>query len=126
VDHTYTQRSTAVWDIRAGWQRFNEPNVRQQEVSFAPATLGFTPAVTALFGGAQYFPHFTFSTIHDIGDNLGGTTTHTIYSFQPGYTKLWGNHSLRAGYDMRLYHEFSENPGRQAGEYTNSGTYTRQ
>ena len=33
-------------------------------------------------------------------------------------TRSWsGNHSIRAGYDLRLYHEFGANPGRQAGDY---------
>src|SRR5207342_3490224 len=85
-------------------------------------------SVVSLFGGAKYFPFFGFDTIHDIGDSLAGSTTHTIYSFQPTYTKLWGNHALRGGYDMRLYHELSANPNRQAGEYlqTPGAAFTRQ
>ncbi len=128
VNYTDTRSSSSVWDLRAGWQRFQEPNVRQHENAFDPASLGFSPSVVSLFGGAQYFPFFGFDTIHDIGDNLAGNTTHTIWSVQPTYTKLWGNHSLRAGYDMRLYHELSANPNRQAGEYTqsNGGAFTRQ
>jgi len=126
--HTYTQSSSSLWDIRGGWQRFREPNVRQHEGIFDPATLGFAPSVTALFGGARYFPLFNFDTLRDIGDNLAGTTTHTIYSFQPTYTRLAGNHSIRAGYDARLYHEFNMNQERRAGEYiiTRSGAFTRQ
>ena len=54
-----------------------------------------------MFDGAKYFPLFDFDTIRDIGDNLAGNTTHTIYSFQPTYTRLVGNHSIRAGYDLR-------------------------
>ena len=128
VDDTYTQNSSTLWDVRAGWQRFKEPNIRQHQGLFDPASLGFSPAVTGLFGGAQYFPHFTFSTIHDIGDNLSSDTDHTIYSLQPTYTRLLGKHSVRAGYDLRLYHEVSSNPNRQAGEYqtTNSAAFTRQ
>ncbi len=128
VDHTYTQSSTSLWDIRAGWQRFREPNVRQHQDHFDPATLGFSPSVVALFGGAQYFPLFNFDTISDIGDNLAGNTTHSIYSFQPTYTKLMGGHSVRAGYDARLYHEFGANLNRQAGEYqsTRGSAFTRQ
>jgi hypothetical protein len=122
VDHTWTESSSSLWDIRAGWQRFGEPNVRQHEGVFDPASLGFSPAVAALFGGARYFPRLGFNTISNIGDNLAGTNVHTIYSFQPTYTKLAGNHSIRAGYDLRLYHEFGASLGRQAGEYTNSSS----
>ncbi|PYR91351.1 MAG: hypothetical protein DMF84_17040 [Acidobacteria bacterium] len=128
MDHTYTQSSLSLWDIRAGWQKFREPNVRQHEGVFNPADLGFSPSVTALFGGASYFPLFNFDTLSDIGDNLAGNTEHTIYSVQPTYTRLMGKHAMRAGYDVRLYHEFGANRGRQAGEYqaTRGGAFTRQ
>jgi hypothetical protein len=128
VDHTYVQNARSLWDIRVGWQRFQEPNIRQHQGLFDPASLGFSSAVSGLFGGAQYFPAFNFDTINDIGDNLGGNTEHTIYSFQPTYTRLVGGHSVHAGYDLRLYHEFGNNPNRQAGEYTisNGGSFTRQ
>ena len=127
-NHTWTQTASSLWDVRAGWQRFREPNVRQHEGTFDPSALGFSSAVTGQFGGARYFPFFDFDTISDIGDNLGGNTTHTIYSFQPTYTRLMGNHSMRAGYDMRLYHEVGANPGRQAGDYVsrNTAAFTRQ
>src|SRR5207244_1240763 len=41
---------------------------------------------------------------------------------------LFGRHSLHAGYDFRLYHEFSASLGRKAGEYatTQSASFTRQ
>src|SRR3954465_9634059 len=128
VDHTYVQSPSALWDIRAGWQLFREPNVRQHEGVFDPASLGFSSAVSSLLCGAQCFPHFYLDTINEIGDNLSGNTEHTIYSFQPTYTRLLGGHSVHAGYDLRKYHEFGANPNRQAGEYlvTNAGAFTRQ
>ena len=56
------------------------------------------------------------------------TLTHSIYSFQPTYTRLAGNHSIRAGYDLRHVPRDQREPGRQAGDYacTNSGAFTRQ
>jgi len=128
IDHTWTQTATSLWEFRGGWQRFREPNVRQHEGVFDPATLGFPPSVVALWGGAQYFPLFDFDTLSDIGDNLAGNTTHSIYSFQPTWTKIAGNHSVRAGYDLRQYQEFGENANRQAGDYLirNNAAFTRQ
>jgi len=127
IDHTWTQTSTSLWEFRGGWQQFREPNVRQHEGVFDPATLGFAPSVVSLFRGAQYFPLFDFDTLSDIGDNLAGNTTHSIYSFQPTWTKIVGNHSVRAGYDLRQYREFGANNNRQAGEYLsrNNAAYTR-
>jgi outer membrane receptor protein involved in Fe transport len=126
-DHVYTASSRTLYNVRAGWQRFQEPNVRQHEGAFNPATLGFPPAVLAQFGGTQYFPRFDFDTLSDIGDNIASTTTHTIYSFQPTLTRLMGKHSVRAGYDLRLYREAGVEPGRVAGEYLgrNNAAFTR-
>ena len=127
-DHVYTITSSTLLDVRAGWQRFKEPNVRQHQGIFDPATLGFSSAVAGLFGGSKYFPHFDFDQFSDLGENLGAVTNHTIYSFQPTLTRIFGSHSLRAGYDWRQYRELGTNAGAQAGEYLfrNANAFTRQ
>jgi hypothetical protein len=127
ADHVYTMTSSSLLDVRAGWQRFQEPNVRQHEGQFDPATLGFPSSVTSLFGGARYFPHIDFDQFTDLGDQLGARTTHSIYSFQPTYTKIAGAHSVRAGYDLRLYRELGQELAAQAGEYVmrNANAFTR-
>ena len=127
ADHVYTMTSSSLVDVRAGWQRFQEPNVRQHEGQFDPATLGFPASVTSLFGGARYFPHVDFDQFTDLGDQLGARTTHSIYSFQPTYTRIAGAHSVRAGYDLRLYRELGQELAAQAGEYVmrNANAFTR-
>jgi hypothetical protein len=124
-DHVYTMSPSSLFNLRAGWQRFDEPNIRQHEGSFDPTSLGFSQSTNALFGGTRYFPLFDFASLSDIGENLGGTTTHSIYSVQPTYTRIWGRHSIRAGYDLRLYREREVNPGAVGGSYMFEGTYTR-
>jgi len=126
-DHVYTMSPSALLDVRAGWQRFQEPNVRQHEGIFDPASLGFPSSVTSLFGGAKYFPHFDFDLFSDIGDQIAATTVHSIYSFQPTLTRIVGNHSIRTGYDLRMYKEFGSEAAGQAGEYVmrNNSAFTR-
>jgi hypothetical protein len=125
ADHVYTMTSTSVLDLRGGWQRFREPNVRQHEGLVDPSSLGFTPAVIGLFGSARYFPLIDVGSFSGLGDNLAGNTTHSIFSFQPTFTRLAGSHAIKAGYDWRMYKEYSANPGRAGGEYQFRGNYTR-
>ncbi len=125
ADHVYTISSKSVLDVRAGWQRFQEPSVRQHEGLVDPATLGFPPNVTALFGGAQYFPLVDVGGFSGLGDNLAGSTTHSIYSFQPTLTRIMGSHAVRVGYDGRLYKEAAANLNRAGGDYIFRGDYTR-
>jgi hypothetical protein len=126
-DHVYAISGASVLDVRGGWSRFQEPNVRQHEGLFDPATLGFSASTVAAFGGARYFPRFDFDQFTDLGDNLGARTTHSIYSMQPTYTRIVGAHSVRAGYDVRSYREFGGEAGKQAGEYVmrNNAAFTR-
>jgi hypothetical protein len=125
-DHVWAISPRSLLNLRAGWQRFQEPNVRQHEGALDPASLGFPASTAALFGETQYLPRFEIGGVSAIGENVGGTTVHSIYSFQPTFTRVAGAHSLRAGYDFRLYKEFGAGPGRSAGQYDFGNNYTRQ
>jgi hypothetical protein len=124
-DHVWTINPTTVLNWRAGFQRFNEPNVRQHQGLFNPASLGFSAQTAALFGDASYFPRFDIGGFSALGDTVGGATNHNIYSFQPTLTKVVGSHQLKAGYDGRAYRENSFGVGHAAGVYTFGNTYTR-
>jgi hypothetical protein len=126
ADHVYTMSSSALLNVRAGWQRFQEPNIRQHQGVFDPASLGFPSSVVQSFGDAKYLPLFDFESLSDIGQNLGATTIHSIYSLQPTLTRMFGSHSLRAGYDLRLYRERGFELGRQAGQYDFRSNFTRE
>jgi carboxypeptidase family protein len=125
-DHVYTMSNSSLFNARVGWQRFQEPNVRQHEGVFDQTSLGFSSTTLGYFSGAKYFPLFDFDSLSDIGENLGGTTEHTIYSFQPTYTRIFGRHSLKAGYDFRLYREEGFDPGAASGTYRFQTNYTRE
>jgi hypothetical protein len=125
-DHVYSMNAATLFNLRAGWSRFQEPNVRQHEGLFDLSTLGFSPTTLGYFGSASYLPRFDFDALSDIGENIGATTVHSIYSMQPTMTRFFGKHSVRVGYDLRLYRENGSEPGRVAGLYEFRSNYTRQ
>jgi hypothetical protein len=112
-------------DFRGGWSRFQELNQRESEGAIDPASLGFSPQTASLFGGVSYLPRFDIGNMSALGDTLGDGTVHSIYSFQPTLTRLMGSHSLRAGYDFRLYKESHYGLGNAAGTYQFRTDYTR-
>ena len=125
ADHVYTMSPRTLLDVRGGWSRFQELNQRESEGAIDPASLGFSSQTASLFGGVSYLPRFDIGNVSALGDTLGDGTVHSIYSFQPTLTRLMGNHSMRAGYDFRLYKESHYGLGNAAGMYQFRTDYTR-
>jgi hypothetical protein len=131
ADYVHTISPRMLLDVRGGWSRFQELNKRESEGAIDPASLGFSPQTASLFGGVSYLPRFLLSTTNNgpfspLGDSLGDGTIHSIYSLQPTLTRLMGSHSLRAGYDFRIYKESHYGQGNAAGTYTFQADFTKQ
>ena len=124
-DHVYTASPKTVLNIRAGFSHFDSPTLRASEGFFQPASLGFSPRAAALFAGLSYFPRFETGEFSPLGDPLGAGFTHSIYSLQPTWTRLAGDHTLRAGYDFRVYREDASGLGHAAGRYDFRTDFTR-
>ena len=131
ADHVWTMTPTMVMNLRGSWSKFQEPSKRQHQGLFDPASLGFSSATAAQFpDGVDYFPRIEYAgdIFSPIGDSYAGGGTSDIVSFQPTVTKFFGNHSLRAGYDLRRYREIGTPNYHAAGryefgrDYTNGGT----
>ncbi|MCC6164276.1 MAG: TonB-dependent receptor [Acidobacteria bacterium] len=129
-DHVWTMSPKMVLNLRGSWSRFEEPNVRQHQDIFDPATLGFSSSATSQFGAAKYFPRIEYAgdVFSPLGDSYAGGTNMDITTFQPTLTRFFGNHSVRLGYDFRRYREVSRPTYHAAGRYefgrdfTNGGT----
>jgi hypothetical protein len=123
-DHVWTVNPSTVVNLRGSWSEFQEPSLRQHQGLFDPASLGFSGNTTGLFGGAQYFPRIEPTGYSAIGDSFAGGTVSSIRTFQPTITKFIGNHSLRGGWDMRIYREVGDPSFHPAGLYQFTQTFT--
>jgi hypothetical protein len=132
ADHVWTMTPTLLLNMRGGWSRFQEPSVREHQGAFDPASLGFSQQTASLFGNARYLPRFNISDgtngpFSALGENLASSPNDfSIYSFAPTLTWIRGSHSIRTGYDFRVYREDAFTAGRQAGEYSFNSNYTKQ
>jgi hypothetical protein len=118
VDHVWTMTPSSLLNVRASWSRFQEPEQRQSQGFFDPASLGFPANTTRFFGANQYFPNIDLDQYSDIGSTFAGRQDSEIYSFQPTWTMNKGDHSFRSGYDFRLYTNDQLPAVHSAGLYT--------
>ena len=134
---TSAMRSNLLLDIRGSWSRFGE--YRDPSSEFDPSSLGFSAAALRAMGDYKYLPLMTlgtFSTTNesstiaslgsrrsDFGDGFNRPLN--TYSFAPTVTRVWGSHTPRAGYDLRLQEWEITNNGFPGGRFQFNGAYTR-
>ena len=131
VDHVWNMSASSLLNLRASWSRFQEPSIRPHQGVFDPSSLGFPASATQYFGSNRYFPRIEMDdaqSYNDLGENFAGGTNTSIYSFQPTWTLIRGNHSFRSGTDLRVYREESFPSVHSAGRYdfARSSVLTRQ
>ncbi len=134
VDYTITITPTTVLDLRVNFNRFAQQ--RSPAQPFDPAQLGFTPQTLATMRGFQYLPRFdirTYDATRPVRSTLGSNRSDynagllrpfMMGSFQSTLTRIFGNHSTKAGYDARVLRENLTTSGYQGGRFFFDGTYT--
>lgn len=134
LDYTNTLSSSTVFDVRVSFNKFTQE--RHPGAGFDPSTLPFTAQAIAAFRGYQYFPMIeirNLDAIRPIRANLGSMRSDwnrgrlrpfMMGSVQPTLTKIFGNHTAKLGWDLRIVRENFISNGYQGGRLFFDGTYT--
>lgn len=127
LNYTSTITSSLIMDIRGSWNQFRLR--RYQDGQPSAADLGFNGIPAARRDGI--FPRFDFRNYMTLGSqrsdyNAGQDRPFDLFSFQPTITYLYGEHTLRFGYDYRRLHERFTTEGYSTGRFLFDGTYTMQ
>lgn len=133
VDYTTTLSSNFILDIRSSYSLFSQE--RRPANPISPADLGFSAAAISAFRGSTVIPRFDFAsfTTASIPNALGSNRSDyneglfrpfNLFSIQPSITQIFGDHTFRYGYDLRILNEKNETNGFRAGRFQFDGTYT--
>jgi hypothetical protein len=125
IDYTATLSSTMVLDIRSSLNDFVQDRIPANPVS--AADLGFTGI--AAISQSTVFPRFDFTNYDTLGSeradfNEGLTRNFRLFSLQPTLTQIFGNHTLKYGYDYRKLRENRTTNGYNAGRFLFTGAFT--
>lgn len=134
VDYTNTLTASTVLDLRVSFNRFEQE--RHPAATFDPSTLGFAPASVAAFRGYDYLPRIMIRNLdatRPIRSTLGATRSDwnagrdrpfMMGTVEPTLTQIFGNHTARYGYDLRVLRENFISNGYQGGQFFFDGTFT--
>ena len=123
LDNVFTLNPTTVIDTRVNWTFFNESHGTPAQ-KYTPTQVGFPsnlqsnsalvqlPAIN-FTGSCGSFTSFTC-----VGDTSAAIDPTTSYQAFADVVKILGNHTLKVGFDGRLYKLTVENYGASAGSFT--------
>ena len=125
VNYTSTLSSNLILDIRSSLNSFTQD--REAANPLSAADLGFT-GIAALTS-SPVFPRFDLTNFDTLGAeradfNEGLTRTFKLFSVQPTLTQIFGDHTIKYGYDYRRLMEDRTTNGYNAGRFLFNGVYT--
>jgi hypothetical protein len=123
-DYVYVPSATTVLNVRAGMTRFKQDRFSLSSFDYDVTQMGFSDATEKLFT-ANTLPQMNIGGYSSPVEPTGYLITTPLWSFQPTLTKIMGAHSLRFGYDYRVYQENRVDQAYQTGQYNFNNDFTR-
>jgi hypothetical protein len=124
-DHVWTPSANTILNVRAGYTRFRQTRDQMAQFDTSPADLGFSSTALAVFGAQRGIPRFVVGGLSNVVEQGGLVTIPRTTSFQPTLTRVAGAHSLRFGYDFRVYQENRSPVEYKLGELQFNNNFTR-
>lgn len=123
VDDVVTLNPTTVLNTRVNFTRFEEPRPNFS-TGFDLTTLGFPASILAA-APKKVLPATIMDRFQGIGDSGGVELPFDSYQIFSTVTKVAGNHTLKAGLDLRWARESGIDYGYASGDYVFSTNWTR-
>jgi hypothetical protein len=121
LDYVRQISSTAVNDLGLHWTRFNDKSSFPQSTE-APSTAGFS--ITPQDPGSATIPKLAVTGFFTLGGTNNGPQPRidANYQIEDNFSKTFGNHSLKFGYDGRRFNVSSTFDASNSGSYSFSNT----
>jgi hypothetical protein len=126
LDDIYTLSPSLILDVRGAWTRFHESNAAPGD-GINPATYGF-PASLAASSQFVGLPYMQFAggcganstAFQCIGMTGDSSTPYDTFQIFASIVKIRGNHTIKAGTDLRDYRESTFPHGNSDGTFSYS------
>ncbi|MEY3284639.1 MAG: hypothetical protein RIR86_2652 [Acidobacteriota bacterium] len=122
---THTLNDTTVIDARFGVARFTAPGGNTLGSNFDLSKLGFSARFISQ--AINHFPQFRFTDYEGLGSSPARVSpASTVYHFVTTVSKLMGDHSLKTGFEGRLFRNNTRDPGNANGVFNFTAGFTQQ
>jgi carboxypeptidase family protein/TonB-dependent receptor-like protein len=129
LDHVYTLNATTLLNTAIAFNRYREGNTQNEvQKSFGPDSVGLPSYMAERAGEFAHLPVLDFSdnSYNDFSRTYPLPGHYSIGTIRGELTKIYNNHSMRFGYDLRQRIRQANSPGNTSGTIQPRNTYVRQ
>lgn len=125
ADWVHTFSGSTILNIRVSANRYIEEARFQDGLGYDISQLGFPSALVSQLP-VKMFPRFEFSDYIQLGRGSYSREPTNVYSVQPNLSRIWGEHTMRFGLDMRYTQYARLVAGNGGGRLTFDRTFTQE
>lgn len=127
-DYVRTFNPTTILNIATAYSQYRETLGSQSQVKngFAPTDVGLSSYLDQRAGDNTHLPIVDFDAYRDVSAGLGNPEKYSVGTLKAELTKIIGRHSLRGGWDGRLYYGAINSPGNTSGSFQFRNTLLRE
>jgi hypothetical protein len=126
IDWIYTLGPATVLDVAVAVNDYQDGNNPATALQFKPSDAGLPTYLDQKAGDQHILPVINISGYNSISTNYPVTTHYRTSSGKADLTQIRGNHTVRAGFDMRMQYRTGGGGGNTSGNFGFGNTYTRK
>ena len=118
ADWTYTMNPRTIVNARIGALKWHNRSGTFGK-NFDPRLLGFPESLVAQYNRPYHFPQMNLDGYQAFGaGSAESLSPDYTYSTQGNLTRTWHKHTMKTGFEFRLYRWFNVNPGTTSGSFS--------
>ena len=126
IDWIYTLGPSTVLDVAVAVNDYQDGNNPAVAMQFKPSDAGLPTYLDQKAGDQHILPVLNLSGYNAISTTYPVTTHYRTSSGKADLTQIRGNHTVRAGFDMRMQYRTGGGGGNTSGNFSFGNTYTRK
>jgi hypothetical protein len=126
VDWVYTISPTTIMDVAVAYNAYRDGNRPEVARQFKPSDAGFPAYMDEKAGDQHILPVLNLSGYNSISTTYPAYTYYRNLSGRVDVTHVRKNHTIHAGYDMRMQYRLGGGGGNTSGTFGYSNAYTRK
>jgi len=117
LDYVRTLDATTILNVAVSYNRYYDSGLNKEQLKYKPSDVGLPQYVDQKAGDAHILPRVDFSACRSVSGGVPRLNPVSVGAIRADLMKYKGRHSLRLGWDGRMYYRTTGSPGYSSGYF---------